>query len=136
MTSAARGRVFGGVLACTLLLYVWWYVEAEDFSDARVAGEYVLIHDGVTQRLTLLRDHTFTQEDTRNGITQRATGTWRVFSSTGHMSFSRDFIDSQPAWRGQDSPEVYGLFKNYFGLVSLTFASDTSSVKAYKRMFS
>ena len=107
-------------------MFLWWYVEAEDFSDSRVSGRYVLQHDGVTQRLTLKDDHTFTQEDNANGIVKRANGTWRVFSHTGHVAFSSSFIDAC---------DVYGVFKNYFGVVSLTFDSGTS-VKAYKKLFS
>jgi hypothetical protein len=111
-------------------------VEAEDFSDGRVSGQYLVIHDGITQHITLHRDHTFEQDDVANGITRHASGTWRVFTSTGHMSFSSSFIDARGTWRGQDGQDVYAIFKNYFGLVSITFDPYTAPVKTYKKLFS
>jgi hypothetical protein len=126
-------RSIGFALICALLLFVAWYVEAEDFNENRVAGTYVFPHDGITQRLTLKRDHTFEQADTKNGTTTHAEGPWRAFSSIGHMSFSRSFIDARDYWRGQDEHEVYGIFKNYWGWVSITMDDNT---KAYKKPFS
>jgi hypothetical protein len=119
-----------------ILLLAAWYVEAEDFSESRVSGQYVLVHDGITQRITLHRDHTFEQDDDVNGTIKHASGTWRVFSSTGHMSFSSSFIDARNSWRGQDQHEVYAIFKNYLGVVSITFDPYTSPVKTYKKIIS
>jgi hypothetical protein len=136
VTKRSTSRSLGIAIACAVFLLVGWYVEAEDFSDSRVSGGYVFTHDGITQRLKLKRDHTFEQEDSVNGIVTRANGTWRVFSSTGHMAFSSSFIDARNAWRGQDEHEVFGVVKNYFGLVSITFESDSTQVKAYKKLFS
>lgn len=132
----STNRLVGIALICAVALFVWWYVEAEDFSDGRVAGQYVLTHDGVIQRLTLKSDHTFEQDDLVSGTTTHASGTWRVFSSTGHMAFSSNFIDARDEWRGQDHHEVYAIFKNYLGLVSITFDPYSKPVMAYKKLFS
>jgi hypothetical protein len=134
--SPSSKKIIGSLLLCAAVLFVWWYIEAENFSDGIVTGEYVLAHDNITQRLTLKRDHTFEQEDTVDGMVHRATGTWRVFSRTGHMSFSPTFIDAPIAWRGQDKHEVFGLFKNYFGFISLTFFSDNASITTFKKPLS
>ena len=117
-------------------MVAWWYVEAEDFSEQRVSGVYVLRHDGITQKIVLRPNHTFDQEDAANGAIRHGSGTWRVFSSTGHVAFSSSFIDARPSWRGQDEHEVYGVFKNYFGIVSLNFDADQTSITAFKRLFS
>ena len=136
MTKNSTSRPLGIVIVCALLLYVGWYGEAENFSDSRVSGEYVFIHDGITQQIKLNRDHTFEQEDSVNGVVSHARGTWRVFSSTGHMAFSKSFINARNSWRGHDEGDVYGVAKNYFGLVSITFDSDSTPIKAYKKLFS
>lgn len=136
MMKNSTSRFVGVVLVCALLLFVGWYVEAEDFSDSKITGEYVFVHDGVTQLVKLKRDHTFEQEDRLNGTISHARGTWRVFSSTGHIAFSSSFIDARDSWRGQDEHEIYGIVKNYLGLVSITFDADSMQVKAYKKLFS
>ena len=134
--SKSANRRIGISILVAVAIFVWWYVEAEDFSDGRVAGRYVFIHDGVTQQLTLRSDHTFEQEDSVSGTITHASGTWRVFSSTGHMAFSSSFIDARDEWRGQDHHEVHGIFKNYLGLVSITFDPYSKPVTAFKKIFS
>ncbi|MDP9050761.1 MAG: hypothetical protein M3O31_08580 [Acidobacteriota bacterium] len=134
--SKSANRRIGTALIFAVAIFVWWYVEAEDFSDSRVAGKYVFIHDGVTQQLTLKRDHTFEQEDSVSGTTTHASGTWRVFTSTGHMAFSRSFIDARDEWRGLDDHKVFGIVKNYLGLVSITFDPYSKPVMAFKKLFS
>ena len=119
-----------------IMLLAAWYVEAEDFSESRVSGQYTVIHDGITQHITLHRDHTFEQDDDVNGTARHASGTWRIVSSTGHMAFSSSFIDARSTWRGQDGQDVYAIFKNYFGLVSITFDPYTAPMKTYKKLFS
>jgi hypothetical protein len=126
------GRLIGILSICAVVLFVWWYIEAEDFSESRVAGQYVFTHDGITQKVTLNRDHTFDQEDSANGIIKHASGTWRVFSSTGHMAFSSSFIDAPEGSRGADEKDVYAIFKNYLGWVSITL----DGKKTYKKLFS
>jgi hypothetical protein len=134
--SKTRSVTVGSILIAVLFVAVWWYIDAEDFSETQVSGQYTLIHDGITQRLTLKRDHTFEQEDNANGTIKHANGTWRVFSSTGHVAFSSSFLDARDSWRGQEQHDVYAVFKNYFGIISITFDPDTSPVKTYKELFS
>jgi hypothetical protein len=118
-----------------ILLFVAWYVEAEDFTESRVAGQYVFHHDGITQRVTLYPDHRFKQEDSTNGSTKYADGTWRAVSSRGGFEFSSSFIDAPEARRSKETGEVYGIFKNYLGWVSITLDDNTTEIKAYKRLF-
>jgi hypothetical protein len=119
-------------LLCAILLFIGWYLEAEDFSESRVAGQYVFHHDGITQRVTLHPEHRFEQEDSTNGSTKRANGTWRMVSSGGVMCFSSSFIDAPDGARGAEERDVYGIFKNYFGWVSITL----DGKKSYKKLFS
>jgi hypothetical protein len=125
-------RRIGIALLAAILLFVGWYVEAEDFSQSRVSGKYVFQHDGIKQAVTLYPDHRFAQDDLMNGSSKHADGTWRMVSSGGMMCFSSNFLDAPEGTRGAEEKEVFATFKNYLGWVSITL----NGKKSYKQLFS
>jgi hypothetical protein len=96
------------------LCFVIWFVFASDYSDRVVVGEYH-VNKRLEQSMLILRpNHTFAQEITRNGRTQRAQGTWRLFGQAG-IAFSKDFLGVS----GQDFSSdgtAYGAVRKAFGI--------------------
>jgi hypothetical protein len=85
------GRTPGVVLLALVLAFAFWWVVASDYSDTVASGTYHFGQSGVMSTLVLKPDHTFQQELTRAGTTDRAMGTWRVLGQGG-ISFSKEFL--------------------------------------------
>ena len=52
------------------------------------------------------------------------------------MCFSSEFMNAPEVRRSKETGDVYGVFKNYLGWVSITLDDNTAEIKAYKRLFS
>ncbi len=132
--SGPSTKPVGIFLLCVIALGMFWYVEAGNFDDGKVSGEYVSRKDGISRHLWINANHTFAQEDSINGTVRRTSGTWHGTTSTGHFWFSNNFIDVPDGARGQDSAEVYATFENWFGFVSITFSNN--DLRLHKKLFS
>ena len=88
MKSAARGS-----LVCLLLIVVavGWFAIASDYGDSVAVGTYHLRQGGESSNLILKADHTFQQNVTHNGVTQRCEGEWRRIGEGG-LAFSKQFL--------------------------------------------
>ena len=126
-------RTIGTAVLLILLTFVFWYVQAGDFSDSDVSGTYILQQNDETSTLILRPDHSFQQEVVETGKVTRADGIWRV-SGEGHIAFSAEFLRVHGE---QVSPagQAYGQIHNWFGLVSITLPPDPSGPRFRRKLF-
>jgi hypothetical protein len=127
------GAWMGLIFLLPVMVAVFWFWQAENFSDRAVSGTYTQESNGETWTLILKPDHRFQQELDKAGTVRRAEGSWRV-SGEGHIAFSSEFLivsgeELSPA--GQ----AYGQIENCFGIVSITLAPNPDGPKFHKKVF-
>jgi hypothetical protein len=115
MKSFAR---VSGVLVLSLFCFVLWFVIASDYSDKVVSGRYQLVQNCETSTLILKPDHSFHQELTRQGKTEHAEGSWRLFGE-GHIAISKEFLRVSGQEPGPDGTAYGDIHKTLGFFVSL-----------------
>jgi hypothetical protein len=121
------------VFVIFISIWVFWFRQANNFSDSAVSGTYVLQGNRDTSTLVLRTDHIFVQELNSAGSSKHAEGTWKT-SSEGHIEFSKEFLKLS----GQQlnpAGQAYGQIDNQFGLLSLTLAPNPDGPRFHKRLF-
>jgi hypothetical protein len=95
--------------------------------EADLPGQYLWSLNGVTFRLEILPDHTFTETaSANNGVTETATGRWN-FEGDGHISFENLLIPGSvsgkhdPIYRGSCG---LGAESHYGGPIMLILDPD------------
>ena len=84
MKAAARVGLVGVLL---IVLAVGWFAIASDYGDGVAVGTYYLKQGDESSHLILKADHTFQQDVTHHGATQRCEGEWRRIGEGG-LAFS------------------------------------------------
>jgi hypothetical protein len=116
--SAARA---GLVCLLLIVLAVGWFAVASDYGDSVAVGTYHLRQGGESSNLILKADHTFQQDVTHDGATQRCEGKWRRIGEGG-LAFSKQFLPVVGQELGADGTP-YGQIEKTFGLFpSITLA--------------
>jgi hypothetical protein len=133
MKGSVLRRLAGGVLLLICLTFVFWYIEAGNFTEANVPGTYIVQRDGEASTLILKSDHSFQQELDRAGMVGHAQGSWRLFGE-GHIAVSRDFMKFSGQEINQDGT-AYGQIKNKFGVLSITVAPNPGGPTFRKSFF-
>jgi hypothetical protein len=123
MRESTSRKSIGVILLLVFLIYVFWYVEAGNFSDSNVPGTYVLQQNRERSTLILRADHSFQQQLDVEGRVSHASGSWDLFpaDSQSHIEFSKEFLKLSGQELAPDGT-AYGQLENMFGLLSITLA--------------
>ena len=125
-------------LSCSVLVLVSfcvWYGIAANYGYDALSGAYVLNQNGERCTLFLRSDGTFTEQVTRNGISNTVEGSWRRYGEA-HVSFSSSFLKLDGEELNAEG-EAHGQFDRTFGLFpSLTLAPIPGGPMLKKRLLS
>ncbi len=122
------------VILLLVVLFVAWYVLAANYDYSALAGTYVFSQNGDICTIHLRSDRTFTEELTRAGRSQAATGTWYRYGEA-HVSFSKGFLKLAGEELNADG-EAHGQFDKTLGLFpSLTLAPVPGGPTFKKKLF-
>ena len=90
-----------------------WYAIASDYGDGVAVGTYYLKQGDESSHLILKTDHTFQQDVTHHGATQRCEGEWRRIGEGG-LAFSKQFLPVTGQELGADGT-AYGNLQKALG---------------------
>jgi hypothetical protein len=127
-------RIIGLLAFLAIVLFCFWYWEAENYSQSSMSGTYTFHSEKEKSILVLRADHTFQQELERDGNVKRASGSWRI-TGLGHISFSREFLMMSGEESCYEEPAC-GLVRNNFGFVSFALGlTPDEGPTFHKRLF-
>ena len=117
-----------------LVLFCFWYWEAEDYSPRAMSGNYAFRSQQEKSELILKPDYTFQQELDSAGSVRHAKGTWWI-TGRGHITFSQEFLTLSGEEPCYEEPAC-GMIRNNFGYVSFTLGLTPDEGPAFhKKLF-
>ena len=109
--SAAHAGLFCVPL---IVVAVGWLAIASNYGDSVAVGTFHLRQGSESSNLILKADHTFQQDVTQNGATQRCEGEWRRIREGG-LAFSKQFLPVTGQELGADKTP-YGNLQKALGI--------------------
>ena len=110
MKAVSRVGLIGILL---IVLALGWFALASDYGDRVAVGAYYLKQGDESSHLILKADHTFQQDVTHHGATQRCEGEWRRIGEGG-LAFSKQFLPVTGQELGADGT-AYGELQKALG---------------------
>lgn len=111
----------GSVFVLILLFFAIWWVVSSDYSDSALSGTYRLSQGGQESTLILRPNHSFQQELSQAGKTERAEGTWRRIGEGG-LAFSKEFLVLSGQEPGPDGTAYGEVHKKFGFFISLALS--------------